>query len=109
MERVEKKFNYRAFCSIGLFLSGLSLPVSGFINHGLQLEELTSVREFWMTVHNSAGILFAILAIFHVILNKKVLIKHLQKVKGAMISKEAVLAIVFVMLLIISISSHAFL
>ena len=109
MERVEKKFNYRAFCSVGMVLSGLSLPFSGFINHELQLEELTPVREFWMTVHNSAGILFFILAIIHLVFNRKVLIKHLRKAKGTMLSKEAVLAIAFVTLIVLSISSHAFL
>ncbi len=108
MERVEKKFNYRAFYSIGMLLSGLSLPISGFINHELQLEELTPIREFWMTVHNSAGILFFVLVIFHLVLNRIVLIKHLQKVKGRLISKEAVLAIVFVALIVISVSLHAF-
>ncbi|MPQ48949.1 DUF4405 domain-containing protein [Marinifilum sp. N1E240] len=109
MERVERKFNYRSFCSIGLFLSGLSLPLSGFINHELQLEELTPIREFWMTFHNSAGILFFILAIFHVIFNRKALINHLTKAKGTILRREALMAIVFVTLLIISISSHAFL
>lgn len=109
MERVETKFNYRSFCSIGMFVSGVSLPFSGLMNHNLQLEELSPVREFWMSIHNSAGVLFFILAIFHVILNKKALIKHLRKAKGAMISKEAVMAIIFITLIVLSFSSHAFL
>lgn len=104
----KKSFNRRAFVSIVMFLSGLCLPISGIINHKLQLESLTVERHFWMSVHNSAAVLFAIFAILHISYNWRVLMNYAKKVKEIAISKEAIAAFVLVIILVGLISSHAY-
>ena len=77
----KKPFNKRAFISIAMFLSGLCLPFSGIMNHNLQFEQLTVERQFWMSVHNTAAILFVIFAILHISYNWRLLINYTKKVK----------------------------
>lgn len=110
MEQVVKKrpFNKRAFISTALFTSGLFLPISGLMNHVLQIEGLTIVRHFWMSVHDIAGILFVIFSILHISYNWKALINYVKKVKDIFISKEAFIAIILVILIVGLISSHTF-
>lgn len=104
----KKSFNKRAFISIAMFFSGLCLPFSGFMNHKLQFEHLTVQRHFWMTIHNVAAILFIIFAILHISYNWRVLINYLKKVKETFISKEAIVAITLVIVVIGLFASHAF-
>lgn len=109
MEQVTKKkpFNKRAFISTALFVSGLSLPFTGFMNHSLQYEGLTVARHFWMTAHDVAGILFVICAVLHVSLNRKILLGYAKKAKATFISKEALTAIAFVIIVVGLMSLHA--
>lgn len=107
-ELKKKSFNRRAFVSIAMFLSGLCLPFSGFMNHRLQFETLTVERHFWMTVHNVAAILFAIFTIIHISYNWKVLIHYANKAKEITISKEAVAALTLVIIIVGLFSLHAF-
>jgi hypothetical protein len=102
----KKSFNRRAFISIVMFFSGLSLPFSGLMNHKLQFEQLTMERHFWMTVHNSAAILFTIFAIIHISYNWRILINYAKKSKEIFISKEALIAIVLVIVIVGLITSH---
>ena len=110
METVQerKPFNKRAFISIALFIAGLALPVSGIMNHNLQFDPLTPERHFWMAVHNMSALLFSIFAVLHVSLNWRALLHYAQRVKGIVISKEALAAIVLVVCLVGVFSSHAF-
>jgi hypothetical protein len=104
----KKPFNKRSFISTGLFLSGLILPFTGFMNHYFQFEKLTLERHFWMTAHNVAGILFVIFSIIHVYYNWRVLLSYVKKAKEMFISKETLTAIVFVIVIVGLVSSHAF-
>ena len=61
-----------------------------------------------MAVHDISGILFVIFAILHVSYNWRALINYLKKVKDTFISKEALVAIMVVIILVGLISSHAF-
>jgi hypothetical protein len=107
-EKVMKKpFNKRAFISTALFTSGLILPFSGLMNHILQFEELTVARHFWMSVHDISGLLFVIFSIIHISYNWKALINYAKKAKDIIISKEAFIAIILVILIVGLISSHA--
>jgi uncharacterized iron-regulated membrane protein len=110
MEQSEKKkpFNKRAFISIALFVSGISLPFSGLMNHKLQVDQLTVERHFWMSVHNSAAILFAILAFLHVSYNWPVLTNYIKKAKGIFIRKEALTAIALVIVILGLITLNVF-
>jgi len=104
----KRLFNKRAFISTALFVSGLSLPFTGFMNHYLQFDKLTLERHFWMSAHDIAGILFVIFTILHISYNWKVLMSYAKKAKEMIISKEAITAIAFVIIIIGLVSSHAF-
>ncbi len=110
MEQVVKKkrFNKRAFISTALFVSGLSLPFTGFMNHSLQFDKLYIARHFWMSAHDIAGILFVIFAILHISYNWKMLLNYAKKAKEKFISKETLTAIALVIIVVGLISSHAF-
>jgi len=108
-QNVKKKpFNKRAFISIALFVSGLSLPFSGLMNHKLQFEQLTVERHFWMSVHNSTAILFTILAFIHVSYNWPVLINYMKKAKVIFIRKETLTAIALVIVILGLITLHVY-
>lgn len=104
----KKPFNKRAFISTALFVSGFSLPFTGFMNHYLQFEKLTLERHFWMSAHDIAGILFMIFTILHISLNWRVFVSYVKKAQKMFISKEALTAIAFVIIIVGLVSSHAF-
>jgi hypothetical protein len=87
-----KKFNKRAFITVGLFMSGSILPLSGFMNHLLGNESLTTERLLWMAIHNSCGILFTIFSIWHLTLNWRPLLNYLKQAAIVFVSKEAIYA-----------------
>jgi len=103
-----KPFNKRAFISTALFVSGLSLPISGLMNHLLQFAPLTLARHFWMSAHDVAGTLFVLFSILHISYNWKALMNYAKKAQEMFISKETLTAIAFVLILIGIVSSHAF-
>jgi len=110
MEQVVKmkQFNKRAFISSALFISCLSLPFTGFINHSLQFDQLSIERHFWMSAHNVAGILFVLFVILHISYNWRALLNYAKKYKEKYITKETFTAIALVIIVIGLISSHAF-
>jgi hypothetical protein len=110
MEQIVKKrpFNKRAFISTALFVSGLSLPFTGFMNHSLQFDKLSVARHFWMSAHDVAGILFVLFVILHISYNWRVLLNYAKKAKEKFVSKETLTAIAIVILVVGLISSHAF-
>jgi len=105
---IKKSFNKKAFTSTALLTSGLFLPFSGLMIHILQFEKLTLEGHFWMSVHDISGILFVIFSILHISYNWKALISYAKKAKDVFISKEALIAIILVIIIIGLISSHAF-
>jgi hypothetical protein len=107
-DRRKKPFNKRAFISIALFVSGLNLPFTGLMNHRYQFDPLTIARHFWMSAHNTAGILFLLFAILHVSYNWRVFVGYTNKARQMVISKEALTAIIFVIAIVGLVSAHAF-
>lgn len=102
-----KTFNRRAFTAIVIFLSGLSLPLSGLMNHQMQYEPLSNQRHFWMAMHNSAAILFIIFVIVHIWYNWRTLIVYARKAKALSVSKELLAAFILVLILVGLFSLHA--
>jgi hypothetical protein len=96
----QNKFNKRAFYSIGMFISGIGLPVSGWMNHLLGFAPMSPERHVWMTVHNILGLLFVIFSILHIRLNWKSLTLHIKKAAGIVMSREAIYAVFMVLFLI---------
>ena len=105
---IKKPFNKRALISTALFTSGLFLPISGLMNHVLQFEGLTIARHFWMSVHDISGILFEIFSILNISYNWRALVNYVKKVKDSIISKEALIAIILVFLIVGLFSSHTY-
>ncbi len=103
-----KLFNKRAFISTALFVSGIVLPLSGFMNHLYQFEELSLERHFWMSVHNVSGILFILFSILHITFNWKALMHYVKKNKETLISKESLIAFLLVVIIVGLFSTHAF-
>ena len=104
---LKKPFNRRAFISVALIASMMILPVSGIMNHQLQLE-MSQARHFWMSVHNMSATLFSLSAILHVCLNRRALGNYLVRVKGLVLSKEAIAAVVLVSGIVGLFASHVF-
>ena len=71
-------FNGRAFVALTAAISGIGLPVTGLGNHLCQAHPITHPYHAWMSAHNSLGILFFISAIWHAVLNRRVLAKYLR-------------------------------
>jgi hypothetical protein len=101
-----KKFNRRAFITIAMFMSGLVLPFSGLMNHRLQFYALTTARHFWMSVHNTAAVMFIFFTIFHLSYNWRSLLKYSKNIGAVIISKEAIIAILIVLILVGMFSLH---
>lgn len=101
---MKQKFNKRAFVSVTLLLSFLTLPISGIMCHILQLEELTPQRHFWMSIHNGTGILFIIMLLFHTIYNIRTMKNHIKK----RFSKEVLLGVLLFMTVIGLMSMHSY-
>jgi hypothetical protein len=103
-----KPFNKRAFISITMLLSGLGLPFSGFMTHKLQFEQLTMERHFWMSVHNSAAILFTIFVVMHISYNWRILLNNEKNIRETFISRESMTAIALVIIIVGLVVSHVF-
>jgi succinate dehydrogenase/fumarate reductase cytochrome b subunit len=110
MEQVVKKkpFNKCAFISTSLFVSGLILPLSGYIIHILQFETLSIEKHLCMSVHNVAGILFALFVLLHITFNWSVLLNYAKKAKEKFVSKETLTAVALVIIVVCLFSSHVF-
>jgi hypothetical protein len=106
-EEVRKPFNTRGFIALVLVTAGAILPVSGIMNHQLQMDTLTTARHFWMAVHNMAATLFAFASAAHIVLNWKPLMRHSRKAAQMVLTKEAGAAIVVVLGLVGLFAGHA--
>ena len=71
-------FNKRAFVALTAAISGIGLPLSGLVNHQLQSHPIVLHRHAWMAAHWSLGIVFALFVVWHAILNRRVLFKHVK-------------------------------
>jgi hypothetical protein len=90
--------------------SGLGLPVTGIANHVYGFDSLTVARHAWMSAHNVLGLLFAVFSIWHVVLNRRPLMRHIQGVAARIptVSREALLAAALVALCLFLLVGHAF-
>ncbi len=102
-------FNTRAFIAITAAVAGLGLPITGYENHIFQFYPMTVQRHAWMSAHNILAIIFSIFTIWHIILNRRALLRY---AKGAaahvpFIRREAILAICLVGLCLLIVVGHA--
>ena len=106
-ETSRKPFNTRGFIAILLVTAGAILPVSGVMNHQLQMDTLTTARHFWMAVHNMAATLFVLASAAHIVLNWKPLVRHCRKSAQMMLTKEAGAALAVVLGVVGLFAGHA--
>ena len=104
----QMRFNYRSFVAAGLTLAVCILPVSGIMNHQLQLFPMTSERHFWMAVHNMTGVVFVIFLLAHIGLNRRALWMYISAKRGAFLNKELLAALVLVAVPVVLFALHAF-
>lgn len=104
---MRKPFNSRGFIAVALFIAGAILPVSGIMNHQLQMEPMTTARHFWMAVHNMAATLFTLASLAHVGLNWKALVRHTRAAARVVVSREAGLAVLVVLGMVGLFAGHA--
>ena len=104
------RFNSRTFVVIAMLLSGLGLPITGVANHVLQLESMTVARHAWMAAHNGLGLLFVIFCIWHVVLNRKAVFRHMAGLTARIpaASREMIAAAAIVALALSILVGHAF-
>lgn len=104
----QRNFNKRAFISSVMFISGLGLPFSGYMNHILGFSGMNVSRHAWMSVHNVLGLLFVAFALWHIVLNWKVMKNYFRKVTGVILSRETVYAFSLVLICVGFFVLHAF-
>ena len=105
---VRKQFNKRAFLAAAMCMSALFLPVSGFMNHALQSAPWSTARHFWMAIHNMSALLFSIVLLWHVMVNRKALGRYVRSVPARIPGKEALLGAAVVVGAVGIFSLHAF-
>lgn len=101
METTNKKaFSRRKFVSVGLFLSLAILVITGVLIQIYEHFEEGFAIHFFVGVHVLTGIFFLVISILHIIINWRAL-KSYIKTKDVSISKETIVAIVAVIIIIV--------
>jgi len=93
-QKTKASFDTRAFVALTAIITGLGLPVSGYVNHLYQMDPMTIQRHAWMAVHNVLGVIFTIFTIWHILLNRRALFNHVKGIATRMplIHREAISA-----------------
>jgi hypothetical protein len=106
----ENPFNMRAFVALGAAFSGLMLPFTGYANHVYQFDPFIVQRHAWMSAHNVSAVLFLVFVSWHVLLNRRMLIRHARGslMKMTFPSREAILGLLVVASMTLLIVGHAF-
>lgn len=108
--KTAKTFNTRSFVTLMIAFSGLGLPVTGIANHFFGFAPPSVERHAWMSAHNCLGILFVVFSIWHVVLNRRALWKHVRNatLRIRAMSREAMFAGAVVTLMLVLFVGHAF-
>ena len=110
MKSTEKKLiNLRGFVVIMATVTGLGLPVTGIANHLLQSAAVASIsRHISMSAHTILGVLFMVSAVWHAILNRRILLKYALSPSARLgIGREAAGAIILVTAMLLVGVAHA--
>jgi hypothetical protein len=99
----------RALASLTLFCAGVWLVPSGIALHFAAHEGATRWSHLFMTMHNTASLLFLIAAVVHVILNWKVLTHYVNTRVGEYMrfKRELLIAVLGVSGFVLLVASHA--
>ena len=99
----------RALAAMALFCAGVWLVPSGIALHFASHEGATRWSHLFMTMHNTASLLFLIAAVVHVILNWKVLTHYVNARLGEYMrfKRELLIAVLGVSGFVLLVASHA--
>ncbi len=99
----------RSLAAMALFCAGVWLVPSGIALHFASHEGATRWSHLFMTMHNTASLLFLIAAVVHVILNRKVLANYVNAKVGEYMrfKRELLIAVLGVSALVLFAASHA--
>lgn len=100
----------RALASMALFCSGVWLVPSGIALHFASHEGASRWGHLFMTMHNTASLLFLIAAVVHITLNWKVLTQYVNSRVGEYMRfrRELLIAVLGVSGFILLVAYHAF-
>ena len=86
-------FNTQAFVALMAAITGIGLPFSGFAHHLLHDAPIAFYRNACMSAHWAMGIMFVVFAVWHTILNRRMLFAYMQwPVEMPALNRELVLA-----------------
>ena len=93
-QTTKDSFDVRAFVALTATITGLGLPVSGYVNHLFQMDPMTIPRHAWMSAHIILGVIFTVFAIWHAILNRRALFNYAKGISTRIpfIRREAIFA-----------------
>lgn len=80
-----RRLNRRANAVIGLTVTGLALPVSGFADHLLLDSHPGAGFNSGSVTHWTCGLLFIVFATWHVVLNRTAYRRHIAEVSGGLL------------------------
>ena len=105
-----RRLNPRALTAMTMVLTGLGLPATGIVNHAYGFDPLSTARQAWMSAHNALGVLFAVSSIWHIVLNRRALWKHVRSTASRIpaMSREALVAGAVVAVTLLVFIGHAF-
>ncbi len=91
----EPRWNQRRFVAVAAALSGLALPVTGLADH---LAGQAGDPVGWSIVHTSLGVLFAVFATCHCVLNRRALARYVRRTLAPrwLAGREALVALALV-------------
>ena len=107
--RASRRFDARAFVAVTVALCGIGLATTGVANHVLGFSPLTVERHAWMSAHNGLALMFLAFSVWHVVLNRRSLWKHVRRSSARVprARREAVLAGLAVVLSLLLLVGHA--
>ena len=99
----------RALASLALFCAGAWLVPSGIALHIASHDGATRWSHLFMSMHNTAALLFVAAAVVHVILNWKVLTHYVSARVGEYVrfKRELLIAVLGVSGFVLFVASHA--
>jgi hypothetical protein len=106
-----KIFDRRAFVATLMAISAMGLPVTGILLHVNDTAEMTPSKHAWMAAHNALAVVFVIFGIWHIILNRKVLVRHLFAIAKTefRFRREMIYAVILMAILMLISVGHTFL
>ncbi len=90
-----ERFSYRAFWSLLLTVTALSLPWSGVVLHTAGHEGSTGATHAWMAVHWAFALQFTVAVAGHIVVNRRALLRYFQGLSARVLplSREAITAL----------------